>query len=306
MSEVIFADDAKKKLNASLVELFSWVSDNSNRPGKHGNARQFEQIKSTIRWSKRLAIGFLVALVLLLVLEVIFFSRASDGALSLSWVAPPLAIMASMSAAVHIGSMQLKAHLYRAQVEHASKLADSAPDIIDCMRGLNELCEHLHENARHYAREGACEKPESTVWGRVMGDLKRLVCGNPACLAELSGKLIRDPAHKASQENVQRLLAFFEKSAIAIRHGYADDSVLWERYNHAAIDCYVCASPLIIAAHLGHQRSPYRRAAKSLGLPYEHYETWLYWRTQDDPEINKLIVQLRAIREEVITKLTSS
>lgn len=306
MDKEITAHAVKEKLNASIEELFKWVSDKSNRPSRPGNTRQFEQIKKTIRRSKLLAVGFVCALVSLLLFQVFSLPCPDPGTLNLSWLAPPLAIMASMSAAVHIGTLQLKAHLYRAQVEHATKLADSAPDLIDCTIGLKELYEHLHENAQHYASEQESTNREKAAWERVIVDLKRLARGNPACLTELSGKLIRDSAHKKSQENLQRLLAFFEKSAIAIRHGYADDTVLWERYNHAAINCYVCATPLIIAAHLGHDRSRFRRTAKSLGLPYEHYETWLYWRTQGDPNINELIVELRVIREQVLAELTCS
>lgn len=303
---------AREKLDERARYLFAWVSEvskgkedkvTSYKPGKYANTKQFVRIQNIKNFSSLLTAFFVLSLLVLIGFEIYTDWADCSKRLDLKWIAPQLAIVATISGALYIGSLQLKARLYREQVEHATRLADSAPDLIECLKGLNELCEHLRENARHYPSETEPEPNERTHWGRLLKDFRCLAQHNPECLADLSGKLLTDPAHRERQENLRRLLAFFEKVAIAIRHGYAHDGVLWERYNIAAIDCYVRATPLIIASHLAHMRNTYLKGSELLGLPYEHYEIWLYWRTQDIVELNGLIVELREVREQLLANL---
>lgn len=313
MRDKVTPRGAREQLDEGVRHLFAWVSAvnctdgvTSYKPGKYAKTQQFRRIEKIKEISGWLTIIFALSLLLLICYEIYTDYKDCSRALDLRWVAPQLAIVATISGALYIGSLQLKARLYRDQVEHATRLADSAPDLIECLKGLNELCEHLRENARHYPSGAELGLNEKTTWGRLVKDFRCLAQHNPACLADLSGKLLTDPAHRERQENLRRLLAFFEKVALAIRHGYAHDEVLWERYNIAAIDCYVRATPLIIAAHLAHMKNTYLKDSELLGLPYEHYEIWLYWRTQDIVELNGLIVELREVRERLLADLLVS
>lgn len=221
----------------------------------------------------------------------------------LNGIVSALAIMLSVSVALHIGLMQLKGHIYRGQVDHATKLADGAPDIINLSTGFKDLCAHLRENARHYPPYTTSNDYAKSTWQQCIFDIRTLATQKPHCLAELSEKLYTDSTHSSEQKNVRRLLAFYETAAIAIRYGHADEAVLWERYNAPALDHYIRAAPIIIAAYVHHERSDFHRGAKSLGLPYEHYETWLYWRTKKDKMLNDMVLELHAIRSQIVSKV---
>lgn len=111
---------------------------------RRSNSGELKRLREISGW---LTIIFALSLLLLICYEIYTDYGYAWRALDLRWVAPQLAIVATISGALYIGSLQLKARLYRDQVEHATRLADSAPDLIECLKGLNELCEHLRENA---------------------------------------------------------------------------------------------------------------------------------------------------------------
>lgn len=286
---------ARTELDNQVKRFFSRASDEQGNPGRYGNTRQFMRLRNNVFWSMTAAWLFLLLIV------VLAFLVAWWKMTYLTGLVTSLAIMLSVSVALHIGLMQLKGHVYRAQVDHATKLADGAPDIIDFGIGFKDLCAHLHENARHYADDAAGNDYGKSTWRQCLADLHTLTEKNPSCLAELSGKLHADSTHSSEQKNVRRVLAFYETAAIAIRYGHADEAVLWEQYNAPALDHYIRAAPLIIAAYIHHERSDFHRGAESLGLPYEHYETWLYWRTKNDKMLNDMVLDLRMIRDQVVS-----
>ncbi|OZT72518.1 DUF4760 domain-containing protein [Vreelandella boliviensis] len=284
----------RKKLDDQVTQFFSRASDEQGNPGIYGNKRQFKKLQNNVTRSMRFAWFFFIIIILLIILSFFFDTVV---------LVMPFTVMLSVSIALHIGLMQLKGHVYRAQVDHATKLAERAPDIIDFGMGFKDLYTHLHENAVHYACTDASNDYKKSPWRQCLDDLHTLAEKNPFCLAELSKKLHTDSTHGSEQKNVRRVLAFYETAAIAIRYGHADEAVLWEQFNAPALDHYIRSTPLIIAAYIHHEQSDFHRGAESLGLPYEHYETWLYWRTKKDKMLNDMVIDLRIIREQVVSSV---
>ena len=121
-------------------------------------------------------------------------------------------------------------------------------------------------------------------------------CENADCFTALIESIERDADHYSRLVDLKRTLSFFETVGISALYGYADNNVLWQRFNNLALKTWLRAHPYIIVSWVRHKNSTTLRKNKLMGLPFEHFEIWLYRNVKDDPALLKILLRLVILR----------
>lgn len=277
-----------------------WGEDFSAKVMKIGTERAW--LRKII---SRLSIG---TFIVLLVLSVRYlFQNGGDQAWNVQHLLSPGAIIFSVVTVVYLTLLQLDNKEKRDRIEHAVDVCERAPDLTEVDRAMAALQNHLEDAFSHYQtdQDNCCNKEKvdsKGEWEKSLLILKCLANKNPKLLAKLIGQFAND--HGDDLAHIAKVMAFFEKSAIGIELGHADDEVVWKRFNVAAVKCWLKGYCFILHAWGRHSQSKYLNGATELGLPYEHYEAWLRHHCHDDSNLTDLLDELHNVRSLMISALS--
>ncbi|MEH6629130.1 MAG: hypothetical protein V7739_22070 [Motiliproteus sp.] len=217
----------------------------------------------------------------------------------------PSAILLSAGCVFYLTMIQLQKKEKRDRIEHAVDVCEKAPDLNDVEAAMASLQKHIKRRYQQYLRTN----PESAAidnfeqqgeWEQSILLLEYFSREQPQQLAKLLDEFeLKYPQLVA---HIARVMAFFEKSAIGIELGHADDEVIWKRFNVAALKYWVRGYGYILKSWSRHSQSKHLLGAKELGYPYEHYEAWLRHHCEDE-QLEEMLGRLHRIRLNMLKKL---
>ncbi len=242
---------------------------------------------------------------------VIVISYLAQGASSyLDKLFAPAAILFSASMALYLALVQLNHKERRDRVEHAVDVCEKAPDLVAVDSAMNALHQHIEDAFSRHQLEDDSQSccninhvGQQGDWERSILMLQCLADQNPQLLATLIDDF--DYKYPRFIANIAKVMAFFEKSAIGIQLGHADDEVIWMRFNVAALKCWIKGYGFILKSWGRHRQSKHLLDAMELGFPYEHYEAWLRHHC-DDKELTEMLGRLHNIRMKMLKALDQS
>ncbi|MEH6651192.1 MAG: hypothetical protein V7707_14290 [Motiliproteus sp.] len=213
----------------------------------------------------------------------------------------PSALLFSVFTVIYLTILQLNNKERRDRIEHAVALCETAPDLNDVDKAIESLQHHLQDAFVHYQDKSAGSHPrdvsEEGEWQQCVLILQRLAQKNPLFLAGLMDQFSEGHADEFGE--IAKVMAFFEKSAIGIDSGHADDQLIWDRFNVAALKYWLTGYCFILMAWSRYWQSHYIGQSKNLGLPYEHFEAWLRHHCKGDEALTGLLNDLHDVREKV-------
>lgn len=291
------------KISLRLKSLKAQIEEGSNK--KSNLQKQTKQIR---------AIAILAAILLVIVLiQSIGFAfneslkppplTNSLLAADLTDLLSPLAIIMSILTATYLGLNQLRDKLNRDKVEHAHNLCSSAPDINIVFASIGPLSNHLgdaYRNCLEVSQIQSKAPANSDPWEVFVTRMEHMAENFPSAIKSIARTLQAD--HQDDVSKIYEALAFFEKTSIAICKNHADDQVFWSRYNVAGFGIWIYSFPIIINEWFRYTNSNYKSSSNSIGMPFEHFEAWLRYHSDQDHDgrLKTLMARLSRIRSKVL------
>ncbi|MCW8887410.1 MAG: hypothetical protein OQK12_19465 [Motiliproteus sp.] len=217
----------------------------------------------------------------------------------------PSAILLSATVALYLTLVQLHKKEQRDRVEHAVDVCEKAPDLMDVEAAVVSLQQHVKTVYKQTQADTGIDAPKDHFegvgeWEKAIRMLEFIADNQPASLGSLYDSFEKQyPRFNAS---LAKAMAFFEKSAIGIELGHADDTVIWRRFNVAALKYWVKGYPYILRTWYRHSQSKHLIDAKELGFPYDHYEAWLRHHCEDK-DLQKMLGRFHSIRMKMLKAL---
>ncbi|QNI04376.1 hypothetical protein HXW73_16310 [Halomonas sp. SH5A2] len=284
------------------IEPSSWSESFSQ--GIYKNEKEAKKAKRIAGWMSLSAMIFLLFFFFLFIAKEFYFINENDVYhWLLDWevqnLLSPAAIIVSVLFASYIALIQLLHKERRDRIEHSLLLSESSPDFIVASNSIKPILNHLKDTAKHYMNDSDFNRlSEKGEWGKILYRMTLLSNRAPSHLAKLAGTIMDD--HAEDTYNAYRALNFFEKAAIAISEGHAEDVVVWKKFNVVALRVWLMAYPLVLAAWCRHARSEHLFGSNTLGYPYENYEAWLIYHCEREDRLKGLLKELNKIRNKVL------
>ena len=297
-------DNLKDKISSRIQSLKAQIEAGSNR--KSNLQKQTKTIFSVAILAATLLVITLIQAISFAINESLGDDIASKSpflAADLTDFLSPLAIIMSILTATYLGLNQLRDKLNRDKVEHAHNLCSSAPDIHIVFASIGPLSNHLgdaYRNCLEVSKLRSKSPPSKDPWEIFVTRMEHMAEHFPSAIKSIARTLQAD--HQDDVSKIFEALAFFEKTSVAICKNHADDHVFWSRYNVVGFGIWIYSFPIIINEWFRYTNSSYKYSSNSIGMPFEHFEAWLRYHSDQDHSsgLATLMDRLSNIRIKVL------